>query len=139
MAWCAGPTALGGSEVTNRDHDGVTHQRNGEQSIQAGLELAVDLPAVLSLLSTLAPADGAAVPAAGAPDHVTTTLTDEAPTAEDGAGAPAAGTPDGDMTTVTDNAQRHCGERSPSFVVLGRSSPSRGPRVCVSNLCRSPY
>ena len=45
-------------------------------------------------LSTLAPAAGAAAPAADAPDDVPTTLTDEAPTAGDGAGARAAGAPD---------------------------------------------
>ena len=60
------------------------------RSIPAGLELAVDLPAVISLLSTLAPA----------------TLTDEAQTTEDGAGAPAAGADEDDMeiVTVTDAA-----------------------------------
>ena len=55
-------------------------------------------------LSTLAPAAGAAAPAADAPDDVPTTLTDEAPTAEDGAGVAVPGAPDDDMMTVTDAA-----------------------------------
>ena len=71
----AGSTALGGPAV-NSDHDGAAHQRSGGRSIPAGL----DLPAVMSLLSTLAPDDGAAAPG-GAPDDVPTTLTDAVPTA----------------------------------------------------------
>ena len=74
----AGSTALGGPEVPTSDHDGVTHQRRGGRFIPAGLELAFDLPAAVRLLSTLAPPNGAAATAVGAPDDVTTTLTDVA-------------------------------------------------------------
>lgn len=66
----AGSHAMPGSGALGRP---AAHQ-NGESRSPARLDLAVALPAVMSLLSTLAPANGAAAPAARAPADPLSTL-----------------------------------------------------------------
>ena len=122
---CSTPL-LSGPGVTHCDHDSVEDECCGGRSIQAGLELSVDLPSVLSFLSPLVPADRAAAPATNTPDDVPTTLTDEAPTAPDGASASAAGAHDVLMTTVTDTANTADAAHDPDSIRHDSAADSLG-------------
>lgn len=80
--------------VPSSEHDNFAPHRDEGGGTQAGLGLDVDLPAELSLLSTLSPADVAAsgATATGAPDDATAKVLAAAPPEDDVTSPPRPGT-----------------------------------------------